>query len=66
VGESIRTVLPLLLPWIAAALLLVLVLPSLTYALLLRLLPTVLPGRPSRSWSAAATCARGFPRLISP
>jgi hypothetical protein len=41
-AESLRTVLPLLLPWIGAALLLVVVLPSLTYALLLRVLPVML------------------------
>jgi lipoprotein-releasing system permease protein len=65
-AESIRTVLPLLLPWIAAALLLVLVLPSLAYALLLRLLPAVLPGRSFEVLVGGRYLrSRRFPRLIS-
>lgn len=65
-GENFRTVLPLLLPWIAAALVLVLVLPSLTYALLLRLLPIVAPGRAFEVLVGGRYLrSRRFPRLIS-
>jgi len=65
-GENIRTVLPLLLPWIAAALLLVLVLPSLTYSLLLRILPIVAPGRAFEVLVGGRYLrSRRFPRLIS-
>jgi len=65
-GESIRAVLPLLLPWIAAALLLVLALPSLAYALLLRLLPALLPGRAFEVLVGGRYLrSRRFPRLIS-
>jgi lipoprotein-releasing system permease protein len=66
VTESLRTVLPLLLPWIGAALLLVLVLPSLTYALLLRVLPVVAPGRAFEVLVGGRYLrSRRFPRLIS-
>lgn len=65
-GENLRTVLPLLLPWIGAALLLVLFLPSLTYALLLRLLPVVAPGRAFEVLVGGRYLrSRRFPRLIS-
>ena len=65
-AENLRTVLPLLLPWIGAALLLVLVLPSLTYALLLRLLPVVAPGRAFEVLVGGRYLrSRRFPRLIS-
>jgi len=65
-AESLRTVLPLLLPWIAVALLLVLVLPSLTYALLLRILPVVAPGRAFEVLVGGRYLrSRRFPRLIS-
>src|SRR5512134_3777188 len=65
-GESFREVLPLLLPWVAAALLLVLVLPSLTYALLLRLLPVIAPGRAFEVLVGGRYLrSRRFPRLIS-
>jgi lipoprotein-releasing system permease protein len=65
-AESLRTVLPLLLPWIGAALLLVLVLPSLTYALLLRALPVVAPGRAFEVLVGGRYLrSRRFPRLIS-
>jgi lipoprotein-releasing system permease protein len=65
-SESIRTVLPLLLPWIGAALLLVLVLPSLTYALLLRTLPVIAPGRAFEVLVGGRYLrSRRFPRLIS-
>jgi lipoprotein-releasing system permease protein len=65
-AESLRAVLPLLLPWIAAALLLVLVLPSLTYALLLRTLPLVAPGRAFEVLVGGRYLrSRRFPRLIS-
>jgi len=65
-GENFRTVLPLLLPWIAAALLLVLLLPSLTYALLLRILPVVAPGRAFEVLVGGRYLrSRRFPRLIS-
>ena len=64
--ESIREVLPLLLPWLAAALLLVLVLPSLTYALLLRLLPALVPGRAFEVLVGGRYLrSRRFPRVIS-
>jgi len=65
-GENLRTVLPLLLPWIGAALLLVLLLPSLTYALLLRILPVVAPGRAFEVLVGGRYLrSRRFPRLIS-
>ncbi len=65
-AENIRTVLPLLLPWIGAALLLVLLLPSLTYALLLRILPVVAPGRAFEVLVGGRYLrSRRFPRLIS-
>jgi lipoprotein-releasing system permease protein len=65
-GESLRSVLPLLLPWIAAALLLVLILPSLTYALLLRVLPILAPGRAFEVLVGGRYLrSRRFPRLIS-
>ncbi len=65
-AESLRTVLPLLLPWIGAALLLVLVLPSLTYAALLRVLPVIAPGRAFEVLVGGRYLrSRRFPRLIS-
>jgi lipoprotein-releasing system permease protein len=65
-AESLRAVLPLLLPWIGAALLLVLVLPSLTYALLLRALPVLAPGRAFEVLVGGRYLrSRRFPRLIS-
>jgi lipoprotein-releasing system permease protein len=64
--ESLRAVLPLLLPWIGAALLLVLVLPSLTYALLLRVLPVIAPRRAFEVLVGGRYLrSRRFPRLIS-
>ncbi len=65
-GESLREVLPLLLPWIVAALALVLVLPSLAYALLLRLLPLAAPGRAFEVLVGGRYLrSRRFPRVIS-
>jgi hypothetical protein len=65
-AENLRTVLPLLLPWIGAALLLVLLLPSLTYALLLRALPVIAPGRAFEVLVGGRYLrSRRFPRLIS-
>lgn len=65
-AESLREVLPLLLPWIAAALALVLVLPSLAYALLLRVLPALAPGRAFEVLVGGRYLrSRRFPRLIS-
>ncbi len=65
-AENFRTVVPLLLPWIGAALLLVLVLPSLTYAILLRLLPVIAPGRAFEVLVGGRYLrSRRFPRLIS-
>jgi lipoprotein-releasing system permease protein len=65
-AESLRAVLPLLLPWLGAALLLVLVLPSLAYALLLRLLPAIAPGRAFEILVGGRYLrSRRFPRLIS-
>jgi lipoprotein-releasing system permease protein len=65
-GESLREVLPLLLPWIGAALVLVLVLPSLAYALLLRVLPVLAPGRAFEVLVGGRYLrSRRFPRLIS-
>jgi lipoprotein-releasing system permease protein len=66
VSESFREVLPLLLPWLAAALLLVLVLPSAIYALLLRVLPVLAPGRAFEVLVGGRYLrSRRFPRLIS-
>jgi lipoprotein-releasing system permease protein len=65
-AESLRAVLPLLLPWIGAALLLVLVLPSLAYAALLRLLPALAPGHAFEVLVGGRYLrSRRFPRLIS-
>ena len=65
-AESLRAVLPLLLPWIAAALLLVFALPSLAYALLVRLLPVIAPGRAFEVLVGGRYLrSRRFPRLIS-
>jgi lipoprotein-releasing system permease protein len=41
--ENVKDVLPLLLPWIAAGLVLVLVFPSIAFSVLLRLLPVLFP-----------------------
>jgi lipoprotein-releasing system permease protein len=64
--ENLRDVLPLLLPWIAGALVLVLVLPSLAYALLLRVLPLLFPGRAFEVLVGGRYLrGRRFPHLIS-
>ncbi len=42
--ENLRDVLPLLLPWIAGGLLLVLVFPSVAFAAFFRILPLIFPG----------------------
>jgi lipoprotein-releasing system permease protein len=64
--ESFRDVLPLLAPWLAGALLLVLTLPSLVYALLLRVIPLVAPRHAFEALVGGRYLrSRRFPRMIS-
>ncbi len=64
--DSYADVLPLLAPWLAGALLLVLVLPSLLYRLLLRAIPLVAPGRSFEVLVGGRYLrSRRFPRVIS-
>jgi len=64
--DSYRDVLPLLAPWLAGALLLVLVFPSLLYRLLLRLVPVLAPNRALEALVGGRYLrSRRFPRIIS-
>jgi lipoprotein-releasing system permease protein len=64
--DSWRDVLPLLAPWLAGALLLVLLLPSFVYRLLLRVIPAVAPARALEALVGGRYLrSRRFPRVIS-
>ena len=64
--DNLTEILPLLLPWIGAALLLVLVFPSLAFSVLVRVLPAIFPSRSFEIFVGGRYLrARRSPRMIS-